>query len=220
MIEKLSYILNRLRSIPRWWLLAALGVIVGFVVVWGGNQLVLQRLYPFPYREEILAYSRKHGLDPRFVASIIKNESRFRPTAVSPRGAVGLMQIMPDTGRWAAEQLGFADFDVDMLRDPATNILIGTWYLSELRREFGGNFVLVVAAYNAGRGRVRAWLESDGFVLKENAACGLAVWPGSVITEDYPVSKLDLAETRNYVRRVTQTLKRYRQLYPEHSGGQ
>jgi soluble lytic murein transglycosylase len=202
-----------IRGSPKRWMVAALGAVLLVLVLHAGQQALLQRLYPFPYRDEIRTYSRLNGLDPRFVASIIKNESRFRPTAVSPKGALGLMQIMPDTGRWASEQMGFADFDPDMLRDPATNIMIGTWYLSQLRHEFGGNFVLVVAAYNAGRGRVREWLEKEGYESDSGVTCDLAVWPGLEVTEDYPVSKLAIAETRSYVKNVTDSLKHYRRIY-------
>jgi len=204
---------NMIRGSPKGWLMAALGVVLLVMVLQAGNRVLLTRLYPFPYRDEIITYSRLNGLDPRFVASIIKNESRFKPSATSPRGALGLMQIMPDTGRWASEQMGFDRFDLDMLRDPATNIMIGTWYLSELRHEFGGNFVLVVAAYNAGRGRVREWLEKEGYELSAGLACDLAVWPGTDIAEDYPVSKLAIAETRSYVKNVIDSLNHYRRIY-------
>jgi len=124
------------------------------------------------------------------------------------------MQIMPATGRWAAEQLGFASFDAEMLADPATNIMIGTWYLAELKREFGGRLVLVVAAYNAGRGRVREWVERDGIELAQ-AAVEMTPWPGDEVVVDYPLEKIALDETRSYVKNVLATLVRYRRLYGE-----
>jgi soluble lytic murein transglycosylase len=199
--------------IPGSWRAAGLVLLVLVVASLAGRQAVLRYAYPFPYREEIITYADRNGLDPLFVAAIIRTESGFRPGAVSPKGAVGLMQIMPDTGRWVAENLGFAHFDPHMLKDPATNLMIGTWYLAELREEFGSNVVLVVAAYNAGRGRVKEWVEKDGYDLRAGADSTISPWPGAEVTEDYPVSKLALAETRDYVRRVIASLKTYRRLY-------
>ncbi len=205
---------KRIRG-PRSWFIAAVVVVVAVGVFWVSQRAILLRLYPFEYREQIVAYATRNGLDPLFVASIIKNESRFKPTAVSKKGAVGLMQIMPETGRWAAKQMGFANFDPEMLRDPATNIMIGTWYLAELRREFGGRLVLVVAAYNCGRGNVRDWVTAKGLSLSPSLSSEAALWPGEEITEDFPVAEIKIQETRNYVRGVLATLKRYRELYKD-----
>lgn len=185
------------------------------VLAWLSRTYVLHGLYPFRFRDEIVTYAKQNGLDPLFVAAVIKNESRFNPSAVSRRGAVGLMQIMPETGRWVASQLGFADFEVDMLRDPATNIMIGTWYLAELKREFGGKFVLVVAAYNAGRGNVRQWVKRSGTVIEPSPDVGLDVWPGPDVSEDFPLSEIRIGETRAYVRDVLSSLRRYRELYSD-----
>lgn len=204
---------NRLTRGPKTWRLIGL-VAVLLVVVWAGRESVLKRVYPFPYRDEVLTYSREHGLDPHFVAAIIRNESGFNPNARSRAGALGLMQVMPDTGRWVAQALGFADYTPELLKDPATNIMIGTWYLADLKREFSGNLVLVVAAYNAGRGRVREWVERDGW-QPDPVACEMVPWPGQEVTEDYPLSKIALSETRSYVRNVIDALKRYRALYGE-----
>ncbi len=183
--------------------------------VWWGNRTLEQRLYPFRYREEILTYSKQNGLDPMFVASIIRNESRFNPDAVSNKGAIGLMQIMPNTGKWVAKQMGFSGFDPEMLRDPATNIKIGTWYLAELKKEFGGKVVLVVAAYNAGRGRVRNWATKSGWDPKQSVAAELVPWPGKDAGEDFPVASITIRETRNYVRGVLASLSRYRRIYSD-----
>jgi len=188
---------------------AVIIVVVSFVL---GRQAIERRFYPFSYREEIITYARQNGLDPLFVASIIKNESRFNPNAVSKKGAVGLMQIMPETGRWVAQQMGFAGYDPAMLKDPATNIMIGSWYLNELKKEFGGRIVLVVAAYNCGRGQVREWVAASGVTL-DPAAAKVTPWPGDSFSEDFPVSKITIKETRNYVRGVLATLNHYRRLY-------
>ncbi len=186
---------------------------MAILAFWGGRQAVLERLYPFGYRDEIITYARENGLDPLFIASIIKNESRFNPSAVSKKGAVGLMQVMPETGRWVAEQLGFAGYDPEMLKDPATNIMIGSWYLAELRREFSGKVVLVVAAYNCGRGRVREWAERHGDSLDPPSAVDPALWPPPEVVEDFPLSAIEYQETRNYVRGVLSALECYRDIY-------
>lgn len=203
---------RRFRIAPRIWILTAAALAVVIFTFLLGRQAIEKRFYPFAYRDEITTYAQKNGLDPLFVASIIKNESRFNPNAVSNKGAVGLMQIMPDTGRWVAQQIGFAGFDPAMLKDPATNIMMGTWYLSELKEEFGGKIVLTVAAYNAGRGQVREWVNRNNISL-DPAGAKMVPWPGDSFSEDFPVSKITIKETRNYVRGVLAALNHYRRLY-------
>lgn len=95
----------------------------------------------FPFQKIIIKYSQDAGLDWRFVASIIEVESGFNPWAVSPKGAVGLMQVLPDTAIL---------FGVNDLFDPGQNIFAGTRYLAYLIKIFGGDIERVIAAYNAG----------------------------------------------------------------------
>jgi len=209
----LENIWQRLRSNPRVWMAAATVLTAVLVMAWWGRHPIEHRLYPFRYRDEIVTYAKQNNLDPLYVAAIIKNESRFNPGAISNKGAIGLMQVMPDTGRWVAEKMGFAGFHPDMLHDPATNIMIGTWYLAELRREFAGKIVLVTAAYNAGRGQVKTWAENNKVNLTPNPAAELAIWPGPVVSEDFPVTEIRIKETRGYVKGVLWTLQRYRELY-------
>ncbi|HET9228857.1 MAG TPA: lytic transglycosylase domain-containing protein, partial [Thermoanaerobaculia bacterium] len=98
-------------------------------------------LVGLPYGSQIWKVSRKHNVDGLLVAAIVEAESRFSPHAVSPRGAVGLMQLIPSTG----SLYGSPD-----LLDPSTNLDAGTRYLSWLLREFDGDLELALAAYNAG----------------------------------------------------------------------
>ena len=93
-------------------------------------------LYPYPYQELVELYAKANGVDSALVASVIMNESRFQNDARSPRGAIGLMQIMPETAQWIAVQLGDDNFSLEKLREPETNIRYGVWYLAELQREF------------------------------------------------------------------------------------
>lgn len=140
----------------------------------------------------------RNNVDPYLVAAIIKTESNFASGAESRMGARGIMQIMPETGIWAAEQMKLKGFHPDHLYETATNIKIGCWYLNNLNKEFKGNKILVVAAYNAGRGNVRQWLEKER-------------WSGEQATLD----QIPFPETREYVGRVLKNYRWYRHLYAE-----
>ncbi|MEW6447915.1 MAG: lytic transglycosylase domain-containing protein [Bacillota bacterium] len=150
--------------------------------------------YPLKYQETIFRYASANGLDPFLTAAIIKIESNYRPGAVSPRGAVGLMQLMPKTARWIAEQRG-EPFDPSLLSDPETNISYGTWYLAFLNREFN-DIVVALAAYNAGRGNVKIWLSGQR-------------WTGQA--ED--LDQIPFPETRQFIRKTIWTWRVYRYLY-------
>ena len=108
-----------------------------------------------------VTYSQKNQIDPFLVAAIIKNESGFNHKAVSPVGAIGLMQIMPDTGEWIAKQMGLPNYTNESLYETEMNIRMGCWYVGELYEEFHGNMALVMMAYNAGRGQTAAWMEEN-----------------------------------------------------------
>ena len=157
-------------------------------------------LYPFPYRSTIENYSSRWKVDKFLAVAVMKVESNFSEEAHSHSGAVGLMQIMPETAAWIAYQLGEvpeeAADDIKNLRDPETNIRYGTWYLAELKAEFKGNDVLTLAAYNAGRGNVRKWIEQNH-------------WSENFSDAD----KIPYAETRDYVKRVLHCREKYSELY-------
>ncbi|MEW5921778.1 MAG: lytic transglycosylase domain-containing protein [Bacillota bacterium] len=153
-------------------------------------------LYPLPYKEIIVEHSHRYNLEPQLVAAVIRVESNFHSGAVSAKGARGLMQIMPETGAWAAAQVGMNDFAPEKLFDPLVNISLGTWYLQDLYRNFSGNTYAALAAYNGGRGHVKRWLEEG-------------IWDGSRENlEDIP-----FAETRIFVLKVEKAYRRYHQLY-------
>ena len=157
-------------------------------------------LYPFPYRSTIENYSSRWKVDKFLAISVMKVESNFSEAAHSQSGAIGLMQIMPETAAWIAYQLGEAPEevadDIEHLHDPETNIRYGMWYLAELEDEFKGNDVLALAAYNAGRGNVHKW-------IKENH------WSENFSDAD----KIPYAETRDYVKRVLYCREKYAKLY-------
>jgi len=111
--------------------------------------------FPLRYKNDIRDASAEFGVDAVLIASVILAESRFRTDAVSSKGAVGLMQIMPQTARFIASQMNIKDFD---LRDARTNIFFGTFYLRYLLDKFEDTRTTLMA-YNAGEGRVRGWLD-------------------------------------------------------------
>ena len=125
-------------------------------------------------------------------------ESRYKETAVSHARALGLMQILPRTGRRIAQRIGFpsGDFWDDSLFEPAIALRQAAWYLSALRREYDGNIVLAMAAYNGGPRRVSEHMSLVGRV-----------------PFDMMIEEIGAHETRNYARKVTDHLIRYVELY-------
>jgi soluble lytic murein transglycosylase len=129
--------------------------ILAIMVLFAG-MVVLRSLFPLEYQEEIQEWSRVYDLEPAWVASIIRFESRFRRDAVSPAGAIGLMQIMPSTGTWIAEKHEWIDPSNLSLEDAATSIALGTWYLRYLLDRFGTSDAALMA-YNAGPSNAVRW---------------------------------------------------------------
>jgi soluble lytic murein transglycosylase len=127
-------------------------------------------LYPLRYSDALDHWARESRLDPTFVAAVVRTESRFRPGVVSHSGAIGLMQITPDTGRWIATQLGEADFAIDELYDPEVNLRFGTWYLRYLIDRFPGAVDLALAAYNAGPTTLARWQTEGAAYYPETSA--------------------------------------------------
>jgi soluble lytic murein transglycosylase len=164
----------------------------------GGETLppeVLRVLFPIDYWRLIDAGAEKHGLDKYLVAALAAQESTFDAGIRSSAGAIGLMQIMPATGRTFARRLGIRPFSTRRLTDPAVNAAIGTQYLADLIRQFGGA-AYALAGYNAGEHRVVRWK---------------AERPG--LPEDEWVDDIPFPETQNYVKRILGTAEDYRRLY-------
>lgn len=153
-------------------------------------------VYPFPYQEIVYRYATEHNMSPYLIAAVIRTESKFNQYARSPKGATGLMQLMPETAHWIAGQLDYNDFDLKGMTEPEMNIRFGTWYLATLKREFGGNEVLFLAAYNGGRGNVAQWMNKYG-------------WSSSF----RDIDQIPFRETREYVAKVLRDQKRYQDLY-------
>lgn len=151
--------------------------------------------YPYPYRDSVLTYAQEYSIPPNLVIAVARVESKFRPNAVSPRGAKGIMQLMPETAQWIAQQMSI-EYKVEDLFEPDYNIRLGCWYLAHLLHDFQGNLPAALAAYNSGRGRVNQWLEDK-------------IWDGSLEN----ISQIPYKETREFVERVTHDLKMYNILY-------
>ncbi len=170
-----------------------------FFLFTGGWKWLGKIAYPLPYKEHIFRYSKQFQVDPLFVTAVMRVESRFYAEAHSRRGAKGLMQIMPETAEWIAEQLNI-EYQADMLTEPKYNIMLGTWYISNLNAQFNDNLLLTLAAYNGGRGRVKEWLEGG-------------VWDG----KQENVSQIPFEETEKFVIRVWRDYQLYQKLYGENS---
>ncbi|MEF2244817.1 lytic transglycosylase domain-containing protein [Paenibacillus sp. IITD108] len=162
------------------------------------SDLLAPIIYPVHFKDDIRISASNYNVEPQLVAAIIRSESNFKTGRESRKGALGLMQIMPSTAEWVVKKAGFDNVSVDMLRDRADiSIEVGTWYLSSLVEQFDNNKIAAVAAYNAGPGNVRKWLNSG-------------VWDGNLET----VKQIPFGETRHYVQRVHYYYNKYKELYP------
>ena len=152
--------------------------------------------YPLHYEDYIRAAGAANGVDPMLIAAVIYTESSFKPGAVSPRGARGLMQLMPDTADWIAGETGCSPFSADMLFEPRCNIEFGAWYLADLLDQYSGDTVIALAAYNGGRGEVSRWLAQQ-------------IWDGTPEN----LEQIPFTETRLFVQRVLKVYNRYNRIY-------
>lgn len=140
------------------------------------------------------------GLDPAIVLALIRQESGFYPRAVSPSGARGLMQLMPDTARMVAGNLALRYSMGLLTADPAYNLRLGQAYLRHLQDRFGGSDPLTLAAYNAGPTKVTRWIDEFGDPRD-----------GGVDPIDW-IETIPLEETRNYVQRILESVVVYRHI--------
>jgi soluble lytic murein transglycosylase len=141
--------------------------------------------FPLAWRDGIEKHAGQRELDPAWVFSVVRQESAFVEDARSPAGALGLMQVMPATGRETARALGWKSFTTAQLTHASTNLPIGTAYLRRMLNHFNGNVVLATAAYNAGPGNVARWLR-----------------PGDCTEPDIWIEQIPFTETRKYVQRI------------------
>src|SRR5271157_2602632 len=159
-------------------------------------------LFPEPWWETIQAESAKNNLDPYLVVSLIRQESEFNPSAISPKNACGLMQLLPSVGKALAREEGISHFETFHLLDPATNIRLGTRYLRKTVDKFGGVTEYALAAHDAGDDRVVDWQ---------------AAGPYSGIDEF--VESIPFTETREYVEAILRNEETYKAI-DEFAGSQ
>ena len=169
-------------------------VIIGLVCIFALMPELEKSQYRLEYEDLIERYAGEYGLDPDFVAAIIHTESGFDPEAGSGAGAMGLMQIMPETGEWIAGKLGSEGFTANDLLDPETNIEMGCWYLQFLQERFD-SLPVIMAAYNAGHNRVMEWLDDPQYSDGTN------------------LTNIPYEETDHYVKKVTKAYEKYKELY-------
>lgn len=152
-----------------------------------------QALFPLAYFTPIRKWSNQRNLNPFLVLSLMRQESRFQPKIRSVAGAVGLMQVLPETAEWVSGKAGLKDYQIDGIDD---NINLGTWYLDYTHRNYNDNSMLAIASYNAGPGNVDRW-------VKQNSVTDV-----DVFVEDIP-----FPETKNYVKSVSENYWNYLRLY-------
>ena len=147
--------------------------------------------YPLKYDSIVRAHARNYQLDPALLAAVIYQESKFRPSVKSSSGAIGLMQLLPDTAKGIAVHTGGTRFRVDDLYNPELNVRYGSWYLRHLEEKYRDERT-ALAAYNAGQENVDEWRrEGKGIAF---------------------------GETRHYVKRVEQLKTLYRRGYGKELG--
>jgi soluble lytic murein transglycosylase len=147
----------------------------------------LRLRYPLRYQAIVEGHARHYDLDPALLAAVIFTESKFRADARSDSGAVGLMQLLPDTAKGIAVHTGGTRFRVSDLTNPEINVRYGSWYLRHLLDKYGDERT-ALAAYNAGQENVDRWRAED--------------------------RGIPFSETRHYVARVEHLKVLYRKAYP------
>jgi soluble lytic murein transglycosylase len=147
--------------------------------------------YPLSYGQIVRGHARNYDLDPALLAAVIYQESKFKADARSKSGAIGLMQLLPDTAKGIAIHTGGANFRVEDLYKPEINVRYGAWYLRHLFQKYGDEQD-ALAAYNAGQRNVDRWRQAG--------------------------EGIQFAETRAYVSRVEQLKRIYRQAYGSELG--
>ena len=141
--------------------------------------------YPLPWREDFENHAKTAGIPDSWAYGVARSESLFMRDVRSSAGAIGLMQLMPATGKSTAREISLPYAGLTTLTDSASNIRLGTWYLGKMYARFSNNRVLATAAYNAGPHRVEDWLPATGTL-------DARIW----------IENIPFNETRGYVRRV------------------
>jgi len=156
------------------------------------SSAAFSRLFPIKYSREIRRYSAEYGLRESFVYAVINAESRFDASAVSEKGASGLMQLRKITADWGADELSITGYDYSRVLDPDISVRIGCWYLARLIRQYGDERV-ALAAYNAGSGNVSGWLADERYS-----------------SDGRTLDAIPFSETEKYITKVMRNERVYR----------
>ena len=148
------------------------------------------KIYPLKYKNIIKKYANNYQINSYLIASVICVESSFNSSVVSHKGAIGLMQIMPQTAKWICNKKG-ENYNEQTLFSPEKNIDIGTYYLKYLLTKFKNQDIAIIA-YNAGEGTVANWIKTEKLSLTDNT-----------YNIQYP-------ETANYLQKVNRAVKIYK----------
>lgn len=178
-------------------LIAAFLLLLAVLIAVIAGREMEKHTYKLLYADEITASAKEFELDPYLVAAMIHCESGNRPEAVSRAGAVGLMQIMPETGEWIAGKLDVNGYEPQKLTEPAFNIRLGCWYLRFLLDRYEQDRPSALAAYNAGHGNVDKW--------KNDPA----------ISVEGQLKNIPFAETEQYLEKVQRAYEKYKTLYQD-----
>src|SRR5207248_3301455 len=143
------------------------------------------KLYPIYYQQEIKQSAENHNIDPFLIAALIRVETNYQYHLESKKGAIGIMQLMPDTAMWIVESSNAGPHSMDDLVKVDININLGAWYISWLTKHYNGNLLYAIAAYNAGQGNVNKWKQSQ-------------TWDGT----EAGINQIPFGETRHYVQRI------------------
>jgi soluble lytic murein transglycosylase len=154
-----------------------------------------EALFPKAYWGDLKRFSSENELDPYLVASLIRQESEFNPNAISRANAVGLMQLLPVTGKKVAKEVKMQHFSPSQLYTPTVNLQLGTRYFKSMVDKFG-SFEYALAAYNAGSDRVEDWLAAGKYRDAQEF-----------------VESIPFTETREYVQAIMRNANVYKQLY-------
>ncbi len=166
-----------------------------------GPSWYTKTVYPLEHTAALRAGAARYHLDPALVAAVVYAESKFDEHALSSAGAVGLMQILPETAHQIADESGGVEFTTGDLEDPRINVRYGSYYLRQALDAYDGDLRAAVASYNAGMGAVNEWVaaaHADGHKLR---------------LKDIPYP-----ETRAYVEKVLEARRVYREEYGERLG--
>lgn len=160
------------------------------------KEFALKQRYKQKYSEYVNKYAQINNIDPMWIYAIIKVESNFNENATSNSGAKGLMQLMDETAKEMANDIGLENFESKMLYNPEINIMLGTKYFDDLLTKYNENYYLAIAAYNGGIGNVDNWINK-----------------GIIKSDGTDIENIPYKETNMYVRKTVNSFYTYTKLY-------